>query len=277
VFERFTERARQVVVLAQEDARALGHNHLGTEHVLLGLLREEQGLAARILGSFDIRYAEVRAKVVRLVGQGDEVVTDQIPFTKHAQRVLELALREALSLGHNYIGTEHILLGLIRENESVAARVLLDYDADGEKVRGEIITMLGGPGRSQSGESSPPGAESNVELVLRRVVPVAQQMSDGTWVVSVEVWDHELVVRWARSQQSLSARQYDRGGGSALHGWRVSDDTETSYTQVGGHGGGNPHSYRGEATFDPAPPPTATSLQIGHETIDDVLTVSLTD
>jgi ATP-dependent Clp protease ATP-binding subunit ClpA len=175
VFERFTERARQVVVLAQDEARALGHNYLGTEHILLGLLREDEGLAARMLESFGIRLEEVRAKVVRLVGQGDEVVTGQIPFTKHATRVLELALREALSLGHNYIGTEHILLGLIRENESVAARILLDYDADGEKVRGEVIRML----RSQSGERFPPGAESEVELVLRRVVPGSVTMKQA--------------------------------------------------------------------------------------------------
>jgi ATP-dependent Clp protease ATP-binding subunit ClpC len=151
LFERFTERARQVVVLAHDEARALRHNYLGTEHILLGLLREEEGLAARMLDSFGIRWEEVQAKVVRLVGQGDEAVTGQIPFTKHATRVLELALREALSLGHNYIGTEHILPGLIHENESVAARILLDYDADREKVRDEVIRMLGGPGRPEPG------------------------------------------------------------------------------------------------------------------------------
>jgi hypothetical protein len=270
VFERFTERARQVVVLAQDEARALGHNYLGTEHILLGLLREEEGLAARMLKSFDIRYGEVRGKVVRLVGQSDEVVTGQIPFTKRATRTLELALREALSLGHNYIGTEHILLGLIRENESVAARILLDYAADGDKVRGEIIRML----RFDSGERFPPGAESEVELVLRRVVPVAQQMSDGTWVVSVEVWDHELVVRWARSQQWPPAHLYHR----FQHGWHVSDDAETSYTPVAASGGGNPErGYRGATAFEPSPPPTATSLRITHDTVDEVLSISLTD
>ena len=111
VFERFTERARQVVVLAQDEARALKHNYIGTEHILLGLLREEEGLAARVLESLDITVEEVRAQVARIVGQGDEVTTGQIPFTPRAKKVLELALREALSLGHNYIGTEHILLG----------------------------------------------------------------------------------------------------------------------------------------------------------------------
>jgi ATP-dependent Clp protease ATP-binding subunit ClpC len=149
MFERFTERARQVVVLAQDEARALKHNYIGTEHILLGLLREEEGLAARVLDSLDITVEDVRANVARIVGQGEEVTTGQIPFTPRAKKVLELALREALSLGHNYIGTEHILLGLVRENEGVAARILLDFDADAEKIRNEIIRMLSGPGRRQ--------------------------------------------------------------------------------------------------------------------------------
>ena len=165
MFERFTERARQVVVLAQDEARALKHNYIGTEHILLGLLREEEGLAARVLDSLDITVEDVRANVARIVGQGEEVTTGQIPFTPRAKKVLELALREALSLGHNYIGTEHILLGLVRENEGVAARILLDFDADAEKIRNEIIRMLSGPGRrSQSGGSgAPTGAAGSPE------------------------------------------------------------------------------------------------------------------
>ena len=119
MFERFTERARQVVVLAQEEARTLKHNYIGTEHILLGLLREEEGLAARVLESLDITVERVRAQVVRIVGSGEEVTSGQIPFTPRAKKVLELALREALSLGHNYIGTEHILLALLEfENGS---------------------------------------------------------------------------------------------------------------------------------------------------------------
>jgi ATP-dependent Clp protease ATP-binding subunit ClpC len=159
VFERFTERARQVVVLAQDEARALKHNYIGTEHILLGLLREEEGLAARVLEQLDITVEEVRAQVARIVGQGDEVTTGQIPFTPRAKKVLELALREALSLGHNYIGTEHILLGLVRENEGVAARILLDFDADAEKIRNEIIRMLSGPGRRGQGGQGASGAQ----------------------------------------------------------------------------------------------------------------------
>ncbi len=166
MFERFTERARQVVVLAQDEARALKHNYIGTEHILLGLLREEEGLAARVLESLDITVEEVRAQVARIVGQGDEVTTGQIPFTPRAKKVLELALREALSLGHNYIGTEHILLGLVRENEGVAARILLDFDADAEKIRNEIIRMLSGPGRRQAGTGGPAGEKSKSSKLL---------------------------------------------------------------------------------------------------------------
>ena len=149
MYERFTERARQVVVLAQDEARALKHNYIGTEHILLGLLREEEGLAARVLESLGITVEEVRAQVARIVGQGDEVTTGQIPFTPRAKKVLELALREALSLGHNYIGTEHILLGLVRETEGVAARLLLGLDADAVKIRAELMRMLLGPGFSK--------------------------------------------------------------------------------------------------------------------------------
>jgi ATP-dependent Clp protease ATP-binding subunit ClpC len=158
VFERFTERARQVVVLAQEEARALRHTYIGTEHILLGLLREQEGLAARVLESLDITLERVRSEVVRIVGSGEEFPAGQIPFTPRAKQVLELALREALSLGHNYIGTEHILLGLVRENEGVAARILLDFDADSEKIRNEVIRMLSGPSGRRGGPGGVAGA-----------------------------------------------------------------------------------------------------------------------
>jgi len=134
-----------VVVLAQEEARRLKHNYVGTEHILLGLLREEEGLPARVLESLDITIERVRTQVIRIVGAGEEATSGQIPFTPRAKKVLELAMREALSLGHNYIGTEHILLGLLRENEGVAVRILLDFDADAEKVRNEMLRMLSGP------------------------------------------------------------------------------------------------------------------------------------
>ena len=126
----------------------LRHAHIGTEHILLGLLREEEGIAARALAHLDITVEHVRAQVTRIIGSGDEVVSGQIPITPRAKKVLELTLREALKLSHNYIGTEHILLGLVRENEGVANRILLDLDADDEKIRNEVIRMLANPGRS---------------------------------------------------------------------------------------------------------------------------------
>jgi ATP-dependent Clp protease ATP-binding subunit ClpC len=144
VFERFTERARQVVVLAQDEARVLKHNYIGTEHLLLGLLREEEGLAARVLESMDVTLEEVRSQVARIIGPGDEPASGQIPFTPRAKKVLEYSLREARSLSSNYIGTEHILLGIARENEGVAARILLDFGVDAEKIRGETVRLLGG-------------------------------------------------------------------------------------------------------------------------------------
>ncbi len=153
MFERMTERARQSVVLAQESARTLKHNYIGTEHVLLGLIREEEGLAAKVLVSLGLSEEKVQEQIIKIVGAGLDVTSGQIPFTPRAKKVLELSLREALSLGHNYIGTEHVLLGLIRENEGVAARILLDFDADSEKVRNEVIRMLSGPGPTRRLES----------------------------------------------------------------------------------------------------------------------------
>jgi len=147
VFERFTEPARQVVVLAQDEARELKHNYIGTEHVLLGLLREEAGLGARALTSLGVTLDGARAQVAQIVGHGDEVTPGQIPFTPRAKKVLELSLREALSLGHRYIGTEHLLLGIARENDGVASRILLDFGADGETIRDQVVGMLSGPGR----------------------------------------------------------------------------------------------------------------------------------
>jgi ATP-dependent Clp protease ATP-binding subunit ClpC len=135
MFERFTERARRVVVLAQEEARTLHHNYIGTEHILLALLHEGEGVAAKALKSLGISLVAVRQEVEELIGQGDELLAGHIPFTPRAKKVLELSLRESLQLGHNYIGTEHILLGLIREGDGVAAQVLVRLGADLNRVR----------------------------------------------------------------------------------------------------------------------------------------------
>jgi ATP-dependent Clp protease ATP-binding subunit ClpA len=142
VFERFTDRARRAVVLAQEEARMLNHNYIGTEHILLGLIREGDGVAARVLASLDISLAAVRRQVEEVVGKGQAAQSGHIPFTPRAKKVLELSLREALQLGHNYIGTEHILLGLIREGEGVAAQVLQKLGVSLQGARREVVQML---------------------------------------------------------------------------------------------------------------------------------------
>ncbi|MDN3902989.1 ATP-dependent Clp protease ATP-binding subunit [Arthrobacter sp. YD2] len=144
MFERFTDRARRVVVLAQEEARMLNHNYIGTEHILLGLIHEGEGVAAKALESLGISLGAVREQVQEIIGQGQQAPTGHIPFTPRAKKVLELSLREALQLGHNYIGTEHILLGLIREGEGVAAQVLVKLGADLNRVRQQVIQLLSG-------------------------------------------------------------------------------------------------------------------------------------
>jgi len=161
MFERFTDRARRVVVLAQEEARMLNHNYIGTEHILLGLIHEGEGVAAKALESLGISLDAVRGQVEEIIGQGQAAPTGHIPFTPRAKKVLELSLREALQLGHNYIGTEHILLGLIREGEGVAAQVLQKLGADLNRVRQQVIQLLQGytgKGEGQPGEASPQGS-----------------------------------------------------------------------------------------------------------------------
>jgi ATP-dependent Clp protease ATP-binding subunit ClpA len=143
VFEQFTDRARRVIVLAQEEARLLNHNYIGTEHLLLGLAREG-GVAAKALELLGIRLEALRSQVEEIIGQGQTAPSGHIPFTPRAKKVLELSLREALQLGHNYIGTEHILLGLIREGEGVAAQVLVKLGADLPRARQQVIQVLSG-------------------------------------------------------------------------------------------------------------------------------------
>ena len=153
MFERFTDRARRVVVLAQEEARMLNHNYIGTEHILLGLIHEGEGVAAKALESMGISLESVRQQVEEIIGQGQQAPSGHIPFTPRAKKVLELSLREALQLGHNYIGTEHILLGLIREGEGVAAQVLVKLGADLNKVRQRSSSCS----RASRARSRPPG------------------------------------------------------------------------------------------------------------------------
>src|SRR5674476_481804 len=165
MFERFTDRARRVVVLAQEEARMLNHNYIGTEHILLGLIHEGEGVAAKSLENLGISLDAVREQVQEIIGQGQQAPSGHIPFTPRAKKVLELSLREALQLGHNYIGTEHILLGLIREGEGVAAQVLVKLGADLNRVRQQVIQLLNG---YQSKEPAGTASESapSTSLVL---------------------------------------------------------------------------------------------------------------
>ncbi|QLQ09610.1 MAG: ATP-dependent Clp protease ATP-binding subunit [Nocardioidaceae bacterium] len=167
MFERFTDRARRVVVLAQEEARMLSHNYIGTEHILLGLIHEGEGVAAKALESLGISLEAVRAQVEEIIGQGQQAPSGHIPFTPRAKKVLELSLREALQLGHNYIGTEHILLGLIREGEGVAAQVLVKLGADLNRVRQQVIQLLSGfQGKETATAGTAPEGSPSSSLVL---------------------------------------------------------------------------------------------------------------
>ena len=164
LFERFTDRARRVVVLAQEEARLLNHSYIGTEHILLGLIHEGEGVAAKALDSLSISLDAVRAQVEEIIGQGGSSPSGHIPFTPRAKKVLELSLREALQLGHNYIGTEHILLGLLREGEGVATQVLQKLGADLGRVRQQVIQLLSGyqgPAGKSEGQSQAPGGSGS--------------------------------------------------------------------------------------------------------------------
>src|SRR6266516_2973156 len=178
MFERFTDRARRVVVLAQEEARMLNHNYIGTEHILLGLIHEGEGVAAKALESLSISLDAVRQQVEEIIGQGQAAPTGHIPFTPRAKKVLELSLREALQLGHNYIGTEHILLGLIREGEGVAAQVLQKLGADLNRVRQQVIQLLSGytgKGEGQSGTEQVPQGSIVLDQFGRNLTQQARE------------------------------------------------------------------------------------------------------
>ena len=192
MFERFTDRARRVVVLAQEEARLLGHNWIGTEHILLGLISEQEGVAARTLDQLGISLDAVRGKVEGIIGAGGDVPSGHIPFTPRAKKVLELSLREALQLGHNYIGTEHILLGLIREGEGVAAQVLVNLGAELAAVRQGVIQQLSGYKAGQGRPGGPgPGPRETPAVAKARVAARAMARDKP---VGSNPWLRALVV-----------------------------------------------------------------------------------
>ena len=177
MFERFTDRARRVIVLAQEEARMLNHNYIGTEHILLGLIHEGEGVAAKALESLGISLDAVRQQVEEIIGQGQQAPSGHIPFTPRAKKVLELSLRESLQLGHNYIGTEHILLGLIREGDGVAAQVLVRLGADLSRVRHQVIQLIAG---RPLGEGAPgPEVQARLDVAEIRLAVLEHRVGTG--------------------------------------------------------------------------------------------------
>jgi len=201
MFERFTDRARRVVVLAQEEARLLQHDYIGTEHILLGLLHEGEGVAGRVLGEMGISLDAVRDKITSIVGCGGGAPTGHIPFTPRSKKVLELALREALALKHNYIGTEHILLGLLREGEGLAAQVLVELGADLRTARQNVIHMIG-PAVARPGMRGYPSAALGIATPAANLVATqARRLAQGARVGS-----QHYLLGLLGEEQSLAAK-----------------------------------------------------------------------
>jgi ATP-dependent Clp protease ATP-binding subunit ClpC len=201
MFERFTDRARRVVVYAQEEARLLNHDYIGTEHLLLGLIHEGEGVAAKALEDLGISLQAVRAQVEQIIGQGQSRPSGHIPFTPRAKKVLELSLREAKQLGHNYIGTEHILLGLIREGQGVAAQVLVKLGGDLSRVRQQVIQLLSGDGGGEAAVEQA-GARTRAEEQLGKV----RQAKEG----AIDAEDFERAAALRDQERRLLGRMAER-------------------------------------------------------------------
>jgi hypothetical protein len=274
MFERFTDRGRRVVVLAQEEARLLNHDYIGTEHMLLGLIHEGEGVAAKALESLGISLEAVRAEVEEIIGQGERPPGGHIPFTPRAKKVLELSLREALALGHNYIGTEHILLGLIREGQGVAAQVLVKLGADHDRVRQQVIQLLAGAlpeqvslgqgrlgGQQAAMAVGGPGLYQDEPAELVRVVPLAREIfrGDGYRVVliSLELWSGWLDVRYAVLAEEPPGPQR-----LVNLDWGVADDAGTAYELIGAASGRGSLLSVHQLGFRPAPPEGARTLTL---------------
>jgi hypothetical protein len=193
MFERFTDRARRVIVLAQEEARLPNHNYIGTEHLLLGMAHEGQGVAAIALEQLGIRLEALRSQVQEVVGQGQRAPSGHVPFTPRAKKVLELSLRESQQLGHNYIGTEHLLLGLVREGEGVAAHVLVRLGADLPRVRQQVVQLL-------SGSAGGPEAAAGTPLVPMGV-PVPNELREA---------GEQLAEVRRQKEAAIDAEDFDR-------------------------------------------------------------------
>jgi len=277
MFERFTDRARRVVVLAQEEARLLNHNYIGTEHILLGLVHEGDGVAARALTQLGVSLKTVRSEVEEVIGRGVEQPGGHIPFTPRAKKVLELSLREALELGHNYIGTEHILLGLLREGQGVGAQVLVKLGADLSGVRQVVVQLLAGSAGAVPAEQGPfgqvrlsqraaaamvaggPGVYQDEPAELVRVVPLAREVFQGLGLrivlISLEIWSGWLDLRYVLRPEDPSGPVH-----VPSLDWRVADDAGTAYEVTGmAHGGGR-LLHIIQVGFRPAPPEAARLL-----------------
>jgi ATP-dependent Clp protease ATP-binding subunit ClpC len=222
MFERFTDRSRRVVVLAQEEARMLNHNYIGTEHILLGLIRESDGYAARALESLDISLDAVREQVEEIIGRGQEAPSGPVPFTPRAKKVLALSLRESLQLGHNYIGTEHILLGLLREGDGVAAQVLVRLGADLNRVRQQVIQLLHGfQRRDVESAGSRPGGRAPADLsddALARSDALDRRLTALEHWVSMQpdLEDLDQEIAQVRHEKEAAIDRQDSGAATAL-------------------------------------------------------------
>jgi len=281
MFERFTERARNAVRFAQEEARRLGHASVGPEHLLLGLLGEPEGIGAKALVALGAFPDGLRAEVEEMVGRGEGAPTGHVPFTPRAKKVLELSLREALQLGHNYIGTEHILLGLIREGEGVAAQVLVKLGAGLDRVRQQVIQLLSGYAGGVPPEQAPlgpvrwsqqaatagvaggPGLYQNEPAELVRVVPLAREVFRGfgyrVVLISLELWSGWLDLRYA-----LLPADAPPGSTPAeiVLDWRITDDADTTYELCGLASSGARLLRVHQFSFMPAPPADARRLTL---------------
>ena len=214
MFERFTDRARRVVVLAQEEARMLDHNYIGTEHILLGLIHEGEGVGAKALESLGISLDAVRQQVEEIIGRGQQAPSGHIPFTPRAKKVLELSLRGALQLGHDYVGTEHILLGLIREGDGVAAQVLVRLGADLNRVRQQVIQLLHGyqgkepsPSRDRRGRvHAADGRAARPDAVEVRLAAIEQRV--GIWPDTSDL-DEQIAQVRREKESAVDAQDYE--------------------------------------------------------------------
>jgi len=213
MFERFTDRARRVIARAQEEARMLNHNYIGTEHLLLGLVNGGEGVGARTLESLDISLEAVRQQVEEIIGRGQQARSGHIPFTPRAKTVMELSLREAVQFGHNYIGTEHLLLGLIREGDGVAAQVLVQLGADLNRVRQQVTQLLDGyQGRESAAAGTAerelgllPAVQARLEAIEQRLTAVEQRVGTGPDTSDL---DEQIATVRAEKEAAIDAQEF---------------------------------------------------------------------